>query len=75
MSYFHSWSDNRESDFNVWVDDDEYVSIPPTSGSNEPPKKAGALFQEYSAKSWIFVNIALGLKTTMKSCSPTPNYK
>jgi len=34
VAYFHSWSDNRESDFNVWVDDDEYVSIPPTSGSS-----------------------------------------
>ena len=40
----------------------------------EPPKKAGALFISYPIKTRIFLNIALGLKTTMESCSPTPIY-
>ena len=40
----------------------------------EPPKKAAILFAVNPAKSPTFVNIALGLKTTMESCSPTPIY-
>ena len=40
----------------------------------EPPKKAGIVFVAYPLSRGIFVNIALGLKMIMKTCSPTPIY-